>query len=138
MLFLWQKPHICTAGELDLSLAEFHVGIEAITQQNKNSKTSFHYLDHVNCDIRLIISESTTSFYGLYSPGGILGYKRDGGVRRIFLGLKFSTPGFFWVEDLTVYFWGLKNLCKFFGVRISARVIVLTQFKPKFPHDPKA
>ena len=24
-------------------------------------------------------------------PGGVLGYKRDGGVRRIFLGLKFST-----------------------------------------------
>ena len=68
--------------------------------------------------------------------GGVLGYKRDGGVRRIFLGLKFSTPVFFWVEDLTVYFFGLKNLRVFFWVRISARLIVLTQFKPKFPQYP--
>ena len=35
-----------------------------------------------------------------YTLGGILRYKRDrgrggGGVRRIFLGLKFSTPVFF-------------------------------------------
>ena len=52
--------------------------------------------------------------------GGVLRYKRDrgegGGVRRIFLGLKFSTPVFFCVEDLTVYFLGLKNLRVFFWV----------------------
>ena len=71
-------------------------------------------------------------------PGGVLGYKRDGEVRRIFVGLKFSTPVFFWVEDLTVYFFGSENLLVFFWVRISARLIVLTQFKPKFPQDPKA
>ena len=59
-----------------------------------------------------------------------------GGGRK--LGLKFSTPVFFWVEDLTVYFFGLKNLHVFFWVRISARLIVLTQFKPKFLQDPKA
>ena len=53
-------------------------------------------------------------------------------------GLKFSTSGFFWVEDLTVCFLGLKNLHVSFWVRISARLIVLTQFKPKFPQDPKA
>ena len=49
-------------------------------------------------------------------PGGLLRYKRDGGIRRIFLGLKCSTPVFFWVEDLTVYFLGLKNLRVFFYV----------------------
>ena len=46
----------------------------------------------------------------IYPPGGILGYKRDGGrvSGHIFLGLKFSTSVFFWVEDLTVYFFGLE------------------------------
>ena len=69
------------------------------------------------------------------NPGGVLGYKRDGGggggggggrgggVRRIFLGLKFSTPVFFWFEELTVYFLGLKNLRVLFWVRIFARLI---------------
>ena len=49
-------------------------------------------------------------------PGGILGYKRDwgGGVRRIFLGLKFSTPVFFGVEDLTVYLFGSKKSAHIF------------------------
>ena len=48
------------------------------------------------------------------APGGILGYKRDGEVRRIFLGLKFLTPVFFWVEDLTVYFFGSKKSARIF------------------------
>ena len=39
---------------------------------------------------------------GLYS-----GINVTGGVRRIFLGLKFSSPVFLWVEDLTVYFLGV-------------------------------
>ena len=47
-------------------------------------------------------------------PGGLLGYKCDGGVRRIFLGLKFSTPVFFWVEDLTVYFFGSEKSARIF------------------------
>ena len=50
----------------------------------------------------------------IYPPGGVLGYKRDGGVRRIFLGLKFSTPVFFWVEDLTVYFFGSEKSVRIF------------------------
>ena len=50
---------------------------------------------------------------------GVLGYKRDGGVRRIFLGLKFSTAVFFWVEDLTVYF---------FGSEKSARILLGSNF----------
>ena len=62
-------------------------------------------------------------------PRGILGYKRDGGVRCIFLGLKFSTPVFFWVEDLTVYFLGSEKSARIFLVQISTRLIVLTQQK---------
>ena len=30
-------------------------------------------------------------------PGGVLRLGNDGDDRRIFLGLKFSIPGFFWV-----------------------------------------
>ena len=48
------------------------------------------------------------------TPRGVLGYKRDGGVRHIFLGLKFSTPVFFWVEDLTVYFFGSEKSARIF------------------------
>ena len=48
------------------------------------------------------------------NPGGLLGYKRDGGVRRIFLGLKFSTPVFFGVEDLTLYFFGSEKSARIF------------------------
>ena len=51
---------------------------------------------------------------GDVTPGGVLGYKRDGGVRRIFLGLKFSTPVFFWVEDLTGYFFGSEKSARIF------------------------
>ena len=47
-------------------------------------------------------------------PGGVLRYKRDGGVRRIFLGLKLSTPVFFWIEDLTVYFFGSEKSARIF------------------------
>ena len=36
------------------------------------------------------------------------------GVRRIFLGLKFSTPVFFWVEDITVYFFGSEKSARIF------------------------
>ena len=31
---------------------------------------------------------------GLRTPGGVLGISSDGDDRRIFLGLKFSIPGF--------------------------------------------
>ena len=51
---------------------------------------------------------------GLQLPGGVLGFKRDGGVRRNFLGLKFSTPVFFGVEDLTVYFFGSEKSARIF------------------------
>ena len=47
-------------------------------------------------------------------PGGIFGYKRDGGVQHIFLGLKFSTPVFFWVEDLTMYCFGSEKSARIF------------------------
>ena len=37
-----------------------------------------------------------------------------GGVRRILLGEKFSTPVFFWVENLTVYFFGSEKSARIF------------------------
>ena len=48
-----------------------------------------------------------------------------GGVRRIFLGLKFSTLVFFWVEDLTVYLFESEKsarifLCIFLGLKCPA------------------
>ena len=38
--------------------------------------------------------------------GGVLGISSDGDDRRIFLGLKFSIPGFFAYEDLASIFLG--------------------------------
>ena len=63
-------------------------------------------------------------------PGGILRYKRDGGGG--------GSDVFFWVLNFQLlYFLGLKNLCKFFWVRISARLTVAI-YKPQekiFPHS---
>ena len=39
-------------------------------------------------------------------PRGVLGILSDGDDRRIFLGLKFSSPGFFWVRKFGKYFLG--------------------------------
>ena len=62
-------------------------------------------------------------------PGGLLRYKRDGGVRCIFLGLKFSTPVFFGVEDLTVYFFGSeKSACIFLCIFWRLKCLVLYSF----------
>ena len=36
--------------------------------------------------------------------GGVLGISSDGDDQRIFLGLKFSIPGFFWVRKFGKYF----------------------------------
>ena len=46
--------------------------------------------------------------YGLcgFTPGGVLGISSDGDDRRIFLGLKFSIPGFFGVRKFGKYFFG--------------------------------
>ena len=38
--------------------------------------------------------------------GGVLGISSDGDARRIFLGLKVSFPGFFWVRKFGKYFFG--------------------------------
>ena len=38
------------------------------------------------------------------SQGGVLGISSNGDDRRIFLGLKFSIPGFFWVRKFGKYF----------------------------------
>ena len=40
------------------------------------------------------------------SPGGILRISSDGDDQRIFLGSKFSIPGFFWVGKFGKYFFG--------------------------------
>ena len=40
------------------------------------------------------------------TPGGVLGISSNGDDRRIFLGLKFSIPEFFWVKNLRSIFWG--------------------------------
>ena len=39
--------------------------------------------------------------------GGVLGISSDGDDRRIFWGLKFSIPGFFWVGKIGQVFFGV-------------------------------
>ena len=56
-----------------------------------------------------ISQNSQGGYSGINMTGG------GGGVRCIFLGLKFSTSVFFWVEHLTMYFWGSKKSAHFFG-----------------------
>ena len=67
---------------------------------------------------------------GSYSQGGgVLRISGDGDDRRIFLGLKFSIPGSFWVREFGNYFcvW-LDSSRDFFWVfkTISRFLVVLT------------
>ena len=55
----------------------------------------------------MTLSGSQVGYSGINMTGG-------GGVRRIFLGLKFSTPVFFGVEDLTMYFFGSEKSARIF------------------------
>ncbi len=56
-------------------------------------------------------------------PGGVLRDQSDGDVRRIFLGSKFSIPGFFWVGEFGRYFFGWLYLNRgFFWVLIQTKV----------------
>ena len=49
-------------------------------------------------------------------PVGLLWISSDGDDRRIFLGLKFSIPGFFWVGKFGKYFFGWLYFSRdFFG-----------------------
>ena len=48
------------------------------------------------------------------SQVGYSGINVTGGSDVFFLGLKFSTPAFFWVEDLTVYFFGSEKSARIF------------------------
>ena len=49
--------------------------------------------------------------------GGVLGISSDGDDQRIFWGLKFSIPGFFWVRKFGKYFFGYLDLSRdFLGV----------------------
>ena len=47
----------------------------------------------------------------LKAQGGYSGINVTGGI---VFGLKFSTPVFFWVEDLTMYFFGSKKSARIF------------------------
>ena len=50
-------------------------------------------------------------------PRGVLRISSDGGDRRIFWGLKFFIPGFFWVGKFGKYFFGWLDLSRdFLGV----------------------
>ena len=51
---------------------------------------------------------------GRYNPRGVLRISTDGDDRRIFLGLKFSIPGFFWVGKFGKYFFGWLDLSRDF------------------------
>ncbi len=42
-------------------------------------------------------------------PGGVLGVSSDGDDQRIFLGLKFLIPGFFWAGKFGMYFFYLSR-----------------------------
>ena len=46
------------------------------------------------------------------TPGGVIQISSDGNDRRIFLGLKFSFPGFSWVEKFGKYFFGWLDLSR--------------------------
>ena len=43
-------------------------------------------------------------------PRGVLQFSSDGEDQRIFWGLKFSIPGFFWVREFGKYIFGWPDL----------------------------
>ena len=47
---------------------------------------------------QFVVSRPLRWFGLTWQPRGVLGISSDGDDRRIFLGLKFSIPGFFWVR----------------------------------------
>ena len=50
------------------------------------------------------------------NPEGVIWFSSDGDDRRIFLDLKFSVLGFFWVGEFGKYFFGWLDLRRdFFG-----------------------
>ena len=67
--------------------------------------------------------------------GGVLWISSGGDDRRIFWGLKFSIPGFFWVGkfgkyffgwlDLSMDFWGIQNDLKIRGSACAPGRVVL-------------
>ena len=81
------------------------------------AKFNFQYLlrlddDYFVCMDRMVnelhFRPKRSLSWGWYhcSPGGVLRLGNDGDVRRIFLGLKFSILGFFWVAKFGKYFFG--------------------------------
>ena len=57
---------------------------------------------------------ATTWVQYLSTPGGVLRISSDGDDRRIFLGLKFLIPGFFWAGKFGKYFFGWLDLSRDF------------------------
>ena len=77
------------------------------------------YFNDCIISVKITFIYCINPIFQVSAPGGVLGYKCDGGggggrVRCNFLGLKFSTPVFFWVEDLTVYFFGSEKSARIF------------------------
>ena len=56
------------------------------------------------CD--LTTNRGSVGSYSRPDLGGVLGILRDGDDQRIFLGLKLSISGFFWVRKFGKYFLG--------------------------------
>ena len=65
-------------------------------------------INHAVFNIELTISEmlQRLSVNMDVTPGGVLGISSDGDDQRIFWGLKFSIPGFFWVWRFGKYYFG--------------------------------
>ena len=62
---------------------------------------TYYFCCLINCECR---GRAITATQG--GGGGVLGILSDGDDRRIFLGLKLSIPGFFWVRKFGKYFLG--------------------------------
>ena len=85
---------------------------------SENIYNLVHTVDNYFIAIRALNAHGSEATQPISPPGGVLEYKRDGGVGggpTYFFGSKIlKTPVFFWVEDLTVYFFGSEKSARFF------------------------
>ena len=58
------------------------------------------------CFVITLNHQMESLFTGYVPQGGVLGISSDGDDQRIFLGLKFSILGSFWVRKFGKYFFG--------------------------------
>ena len=63
-------------------------------------------VDYIGVSVIVGCPQGGSWWYTIVPPGGVLGISSDGDDRRIFLGLKFLIPGFFWVRKFGKYFFG--------------------------------